>query len=137
MTEEQARAKLHEAAQFRVPKHDPDASMSAHASALENALLETAVLRGDLEEARIYIHEARATLREQWDEMQGWEGTLPPKSRRTQADITEAKRKARPDLHKGIRDGTDLISMLTDQIKRLVQDDAAISRAYTIATGSG
>lgn len=103
---------------------------------LESYLLETATARQEAHFAKLLVQEALDVLQGEWDDIEGWEVELPSGSRRTQADVVEAKRRTRPDLYGSIQTGKRLVDRLTEQIKRLEKDDAVSSRAYTLMTGS-
>lgn len=132
------RQKLYDAAKLRLPSFEEGMSASERVDKLEDYLLETARVRGDLEEARLYAHGALGNLKDQWNAIEGWEMQLR-KGERTQAAITEAKRKCRPDTYAAIEEAKWLIDRLTEQIKRFggtMGDDAVVSRAYTMMTAS-
>jgi hypothetical protein len=134
---EQVRELLFEAATLRLPRlRELDGGTIAKVNALEDYLVETAIWRGRLEEARMWMHEAHADLLAQWDDIEGWEMFAPNHARRTQDDIRRAKKKCRPELATSIQTAKHLIARLSDQIRRFENDDAATSRLYTIVTGN-
>jgi hypothetical protein len=88
--------------------------------ALEDHMNATAVMRGDLEEARLYAHGALHDLGREWEEIVGWETHLRRRSRdATQAEISATKAEIRPDLSHGLRDAKWLVTRLGEQIDRL------------------
>lgn len=133
MNTDEVRLALFEAAKLRFPRLRELSSRTARVEALEDYLVETAIARGQLEEARLYVHEALDRLMAEWDDIEGWEMQLA--NRRTQDDIRRAKKTIRPDLHDSIRAGKHVAARLSEQIRRLEGDDAAASRVYTMVTG--
>jgi hypothetical protein len=71
----------------------------------------------------------------QWDDIEGWEMFAPNHARRTQDDIRRAKKKSAPTWQRASATAKHLAARLSDQIRRLENDDAATSRLYTIVTG--
>jgi hypothetical protein len=138
MTVEEIRQRLYDAAKLRMPKRDPDAALGYNIEQIEDYLTETAIWRGELEEARLYAKDALDDLLDQWGHLDpaGYEPHLATGVRRTQAAVDRAKALAEPGLHTGIREARRLVDRLTDQIKRLELDDKAASRRYTMMTGS-
>lgn len=102
---------------------------------LESYLIDTAIFRQEAHEAKLLVQEALDDLQAQWDAIEGWEIELPTTSKRTQADVVEAKRQVKPDLYSSIQTGKRLVDRLSEQIKRLEKDDNVSSRAYTLITG--
>jgi hypothetical protein len=142
VTIDDARKVLAEAAKLRIPRRSDEAIKEGGTRVLveklEEYLLETAYWRGELEEARLHMYDARQLLVQQWSELQGYEAALPSGAARnpTRDQVIAAKRQMRPDLYSGMEEAKYLIDRLSDQIRRLKDDDAATSRAYTLATGS-
>ena len=137
MQVEEIRAVLDRALRLRMPRFGAEQGVRDRIDALDTYLGETAIARGELEEARFYAYEAGRALKEEWDAIAGWETVIDKSSRnRTQADVEEAKRTINPGLWEGIQEAKYLVERLTDQIKRLTLDDAAASRRYTMLTGS-
>lgn len=135
---DECRSLLFEAARLRIPRFTADDSTGFKIDRLESYLLDTAYWRGELEEARLWMHEAVKIVEDEWSAIQGWEPHLrrPSKTDLTQEEIRQAKREIKPDLYASLREGHHLIRRLGDQIRRLEEDDAAVSRAYTFLTGS-
>lgn len=144
MTEERSwepdavRTLLFEAAKLRIPRFSADDTTGFKIDRLESYLLDTAYWRGELEEARLWMHEAVKIVEDQWSAIKGWEPHLrkPSKADVTQEEIRQAKREIKPDLYDSLREGSHLIRRLSDQIRRLENDDEVVSRAYTFLTGS-
>lgn len=135
MTVEEVRRVLFDAAKVHMPAvFAIDEGQLAKVAKLEEYLNLTACIRGELEEARLHTHEALSRLMAEWDDIEGWEMQLG--ARRTQDDIRRAKKLIRPELHDGIRTAKHLVARLSEQIRRLENDDAATSRLYTMVTGS-
>jgi len=137
MTIEEIEQVLHAAAAVRFPRIDKDAGLTFQVEQVQDHLVETAVQRGQLEEARLFAYDALYVLRDEWDELptESYEEFLVSR-RPTNVQVEMAKAVVRDDLHVGIKRAKRLIDRLTDQIKRLELDDKAASRAYTMLTGS-
>jgi hypothetical protein len=123
------------AMQVRFPKTDPNEAPQAKIGRLESYLTDTAVLRGDLEEALFWARDAEKVLMDQWDGITGWE-QLRDRKRDTDQAVVDAKRRVNPDLYRSLRDVRRLIEDIGRQIKRLEKDYDAVSRDYTLITGS-
>jgi hypothetical protein len=100
----------------------------------EDFIVRAATFRGELEENLLTIQSSLKALENEWDAIEGWE-TLAGDDR-TQKAAVAAKRKLKPDLYDGIREGKWLADKLRVQVKRLEQDEGAVSRLYTMLTGS-
>lgn len=100
----------------------------------EDFIVKAATYRGELEENLLSLQEGIKSLEDRWDEVEGWE-TLAG-DRPAQKDIVAAKRKLKPELYDGIREGKWLADKIRVQIRRLEQDEGAASRLYTMLTGS-
>jgi hypothetical protein len=146
MTPQEAVQLVFEAAKLRMPtfRYDPHGSEPAHSPqqkiiALEDYLLQSAAVRGQLEEARVYMNELQHTFVVEWEKLAGWEVNLPGGKKlkdATQADIATAKRNARPDLWENLSDVKNALAQLGNQVRRLEHDDDVASRAYTFIVGS-
>lgn len=134
MGEAQIREILRTAMGIRFPRRDPNEHPSAKITALEDYLTDTAVHRGELESALYWAREAEKLLQDQWDEVNGWEPLIG--RRGTDQAVVEAKRKINPGLYRSLRDVKRLIHDLGRQIRRLEKDFEAVSRDYTLLTGS-
>jgi hypothetical protein len=104
-------------------------------SILEDHLLDTARWRGAMEGVRVMLEDDYEEIDDLWRDVTGWEVYLngKPKSRE---DIDEAKRQVDRDLFARRRTSIKLMRQCRMQINRLERDDAAVSRAYTMMTGS-
>lgn len=100
----------------------------------EDFITKCAIYRGELEENLLDLQSSIKDLEDQWDEIEGWE-TLADPADKSQKGVVAAKRKLRPDLYSGIREGKWLADKIRTQIKRLEQDEGAASRLYTMLTG--
>jgi hypothetical protein len=129
------RKTLYAAAKLRMPRFKPDTPRTERIEQLEDYLLQTAFHRGELEEARLYAHDALGMLLDQWDDLEGWQ-TIVGKSDPSQDAIRRAKKTLNKDIHDSLTAGKRLIGRLTDQIKRLEKDDEVASRAYTLIAGT-
>lgn len=127
---------IKDASLLRMPKLDPNFSPGLKIAALEEYLLQIAYHRGDLEEAIGWVLEAKHEARRKLDDVQGWEVNLPRGAQRTQEAILEAKRKIAPDSYAILRDTDYYLKRLERQVRRLEHDHDAVSRAYTMVTGS-
>jgi hypothetical protein len=136
MTAEAIKQTLYDAARLRMPRRDRDATLGFNIEQIEDYLTETAIARGELEEARLYAKDAMDKLVDDWADIDpdGYEPFLNGK--RTIAAVDRAKALAEPEIHVGIKEARRLVDRLTDQIKRLELDDRAASRRYTMITGS-
>lgn len=133
----ECRALLLQSAKIRVPTLRTDDGTRLNArqkiDKLEDHLILISRWRALLEEAMLYTQMAVKALEDQWDVIQGWE-TLRVGD--TQKSIIEAKRKLKPELYDGIREGKWLADKLARQIRRLERDEEnTVSRAYTMVTG--
>ncbi|HXU02353.1 MAG TPA: hypothetical protein VN903_15410 [Polyangia bacterium] len=126
---------IHTVAALRFPRFEQDVQPRAKIDALEGYLLETAVARDVLEEARITLEDAYELIDEEWLKLTGWEVYLHGKPK-SQVEIDEAKRQAEPTLFHSRRRCQKLLRQIGNQVRRLEKDDAACSRAYTMMTGS-
>lgn len=133
MPSENTREKLAAAAELRIPRRHPDASLGAHVEQLETYMLESAWHQGELEQERLRTHEALHGLQETWDHLTGWE---PFRRSKTETAVEDAKRQLRPDLYDAIKKAKWLIARCTEQIGRLERDAEKCSRAYTLVSGS-
>ncbi len=123
------------ASALRMPKLDPNSNASERISKLEEYLFTVAYHRGDLEEAVGWVLEAKHEARRTLDGLVGWEVHL--RGERTQENVLVAKAKVSPDAVAIIRDGDYYLERLKRQVRRLEHDHEALSRAYTLITGSG
>lgn len=133
------RTTLFTAAKLRIPRFEEHESQGARIDKLESYLLSSAVVGGDLEEARLFCQQALHDLTKQWDHLQGWEIHLPASAKtRTGPAIREAKRIFNPDLYDSIVEAQWLIARLSEQIHRLrkMGDDQVASRIYTMMGGA-
>lgn len=112
---------------------DPPMIASKKIEMLEDHLFVIARWRCQLEEARLWMQDARRELEDQWDAIEGWQ-TLA--SGKTKQDGIDAKRTIRPDLYDGIRMAKFLIERLSEQIRRMERDEEyTVSRGYTLISG--
>lgn len=137
MTLDEIRTVVEDCARMRMPKLrslEPGDKVSQ----LEDYLVELAIARGQLEEARMYLHAALDPLLDQWDNIKGWEAHVGYSTRTTQDDIRRAKKEIRPDLHDSINEAKRLGARIGEQIVRLggMGDEQVASRLYTLITGS-
>lgn len=134
MTLEEARQKLNAALPLRTPLLDPHAPGRAKVEALEDYMATASFHRGELEEALVWVYDAGAVLRHEWEQIEGYEVALP-RGDRTQAAVNEAKRTIDPGTWQGIQEAKHLVDRIGGQIRKLEKDDATVSRLYTLITG--
>lgn len=101
----------------------------------EDFIVQAATYRGELEENLLDLQTGIKSMEDEWETIEGWETLVDP-SDKTQRAAVDAKRKVRPDLYSGIREGKWLADKIRVQVKRLEQDEGAVSRLYTMLTGS-
>lgn len=135
MEPDEIRKKLYAASKLRMPRFKSDTPRTERIEQLEDYLLQTAFHRGELEEARLYAHDALGMLLDRWDDLEGWE-TMIGKSDPSQDAIRRAKKTLDKGLHDSLNVSKRLIGRLSDQIRRLEKDDEVASRAYTLIAGS-
>lgn len=120
---------------LRIPSFADDMPTAQRIAALEDHLLDTARWRAVMDATRIMLEDDYVEIDDLWRDVTGWEVYLngKPKSRE---DIDEAKRQVDRDLFARRRMSMKLMRQTGNQIRRLEKDDAAVSRAYTMMTGS-
>lgn len=133
------RQRLLDALPLRIPRFDPNESPRKKSEELEAYILTTAWQRGELEEALHWAWEAQKLVREQWNEIEGWEPFLPTGRRvgdATKEQVAAAKRHVNSEVSDGLSSANKLVEGLGRQIRRLELDYEAASRAYTLMSGS-
>jgi hypothetical protein len=143
MGDDEIREVLVRALALRPPRFEtnggPPVGASAKVAALEDYLLDSAVLGAELEEALHWCDVLTNQFAKQIENMTGYEVALPRKSRDriTQADIAAAKRVVDPVAFEIGADMKRLHVSLVRQIDRLRHEHQwVVSRAYTFITGS-
>lgn len=136
MTVDEIRAVLERALPVKVPLFNPEDPPQAKIRSLSDYILKTAEVRAELEQALHWCLEAGKLLRDEWDGIEGWEVALPRGASRTKDTVNEAKRTVRPDLWPGMQEAKSLSESLGRQIRRLELDFQAVSRAYSLLSGS-
>lgn len=101
----------------------------------EDHMTKSAIYRGELEENLLTVQTSIKGLEDEWDGIEGWQALIT-ENKPIQKSIVEAKRKVRPDLYDGIREGKWLADKLRTQVRRLEQDESTVSRLYSMLTGS-
>lgn len=138
MNLDEIRQTLETATLVKLPRFAPDAHPSVKIEGLESHIAATAYHRADLERALYWLWEADKALRDQWDDIAGWEPHARARKTGkdvTQEDIRQAKRTLEPGLFDGLRECARLKEHLGRQIRRLEKDYDAASRIYTLITG--
>lgn len=138
MTVEEIKAALHAALPLRVPIWNPQTTARGKVEALEDYLAQCAYKRADCEEALYWSWEAEKVLRREWEGIEGWEALLPSKarSRPTEAHVTRAKARVKPETYASLSEVKTLIEGLDRQCKRLTRDEETCSRRYSLLSGS-
>jgi hypothetical protein len=140
MTEDEIRLVLAQALTMRSPRFEDGTGAKEKISSLEDYLLESAYMQGELEEAYHYLTYSIAHLKREIEEMTGYEAALPsrPAGRHTQADHLAAKRIAAPATFEAGAEARQLMESVKRQIDRFRFEagQGPISRAYTLITGS-
>lgn len=135
MTLEEIRSTLDRALPMRFPKVDELRGVEKVA-ALEDHMLASAVISGDLVEARHWLRRLQQRLRDEWANLEGWEVALKrPRDRATKVEIEEAKVKVSPQLYAAGREAKSLLESVDDQISRFEREERVASRAYTMMSG--
>lgn len=130
-------AALQAALVLRTPTFQPGARGREKINALEDYMLASASINGDLVEARHWLREIEQKLRDDWDHMQGWEVALTvPASRATKPQIQHAKITVSPQMFEAGRKATRLRESVVDQIARLEREERVMSRVYTMISGA-
>jgi hypothetical protein len=132
---------LFAAAQRRMPRFEDRDTDGMKIEKLETYLLSSAHVRGDLEEARLWMQQTLRDLDLQWRAIEGWELHLDRKRAATKEQLRQAKRMVGPSeaaIDDAMEEAKWLIARLTEQINRLshMGDDQVASRIYTLLAGS-
>lgn len=101
---------------------------AARSAALEDFMLDSALVCSDLARERMNALVELAGLEDEWDDLQGWEHARRGQS---QASVSDAKRTIRPDLARRIKAKRWLVARCDDEMARLEKDGRLVSRAYT------
>lgn len=120
---------------LRIPSFPEDMPAAEKIAALEEHLLDTARWRAVMEALRIILEDDYEEIDDTWRNVTGYEMYLNGKPK-SKEDIDEAKRQVNPDLFARRRKVIKLMRQVGNQIRRLEKDDAVVSRAYTMMTGS-
>lgn len=120
---------------LRVPVFARTAAPREKIEALEEYLLLSASVQGDLTEERFDWMTRLVPIQDEWDHMPEEEWGHHRRTR-TETAVKHAKRIARPPLYDEIMDIEWMIKRLTEEIDRMERDATKCSRAYTMITGS-
>lgn len=131
---------LHDAAALRAPifvrDGDTPTSPTRRIELLEEYMQDLAVARGSLEEAMLVIDQARFSLDDRWEKIDGWRQTLGDgAAKATGPQIVRAKAEIDRETYEGLREAKWLISRIAAQIRRLEKDEESTSRRYSLLTG--
>lgn len=136
MTLEEIEAALAAALSLRSPILAPDDSGRRKIEVLQNYMLLTAHVSGDLVEAKHWLAALIDRLAGQWESLAGWEVALKrPRAKATKAEIDQAKIVVEPQLYAAGRKARALRESVVDQIARLEREERVMSRAYTMLSG--
>lgn len=121
--------------ELRVPVFERGTAPRMKIDALEEYLLLSAHVQGDLTEERLDWMSRLVPLKDEWDHLpqEDW-GHL--RRTRTETAVTHAKRQVRPELYDDMMDIDWMIKRLTEEIDRMERDASKCSRAYTMITGT-
>lgn len=134
---EQIEAVLMVALKLRSPHFAPGHPPRSKIAELEDYLLRSASVNGELVEALHWCREAGVALGDAWEQLEGWEVALRrPRAKATRQEIQAAKMRTSPQLYEAGRKARRLRESLVDQIARLEREERVVSRAYTMVTGS-
>jgi hypothetical protein len=139
MEMDRIRAALHAARQMRTPRFEPDTPPSTKIGRLEDYLLESAWMQGELEDALFWLDALTVHFETQVRDISGWEVALPNKRREriTQADVEQAKRTVDPIAFDASSEVRQVRGHVLRQIDRLRWEagQGPVSRAYTLIVG--
>lgn len=130
------RRRLESALVVRIPAYDPQMHPRERVQKMEEYITRTAEVRQELEEALYWCMEAGKALKLQWDGVEGYQASLPRGSRHTKDQVDEAKRVISPGVWAGLTEARELVKSLHRQIRRIELDYEAVSRSYTLLSGS-
>jgi hypothetical protein len=122
---------LQRSLQMRVPAYDRTMTARQRIELLEDYLLESAIVQGELTEERAGWMVTLIPLQHEWDHLAGWEDR---RRTRTEAGVRDAKRAVRPDLYDEIEEVNWMIKRLTEEVDRMERDASKVSRAYSMET---
>lgn len=123
---------LERSLKMRIPRYDRDKTTSARVEELEEYLIDTARMQGDLTQEGIDWEKIMWPLEEEWANLTGWEHL---RRTRTEAAVTAAKRMVDPELYAKIEDIKWIIRKCKAEEDRMERDGTKASRAYTMETG--
>jgi hypothetical protein len=136
MTLEEIEGVLARALKLRSPVFQ-DAEGAAKVSALEDFMLTSANVNGNLVEALYWVRQLEEKLADEVGGLAGWEVALKrPRAKASKVEINAAKLAVAPQLFAAGRKARGLRQGIEDQIGRLERAERAVSRAYSMATGS-
>lgn len=129
-------AALQTALVLRTPTFPPGARGREKINALEDYMLASASINGDLVEARHWLREIEQKLRDDWESLDGWQVALTGLvSKATKPQIQRAKITVAPQTFEAGRKATRLRESVVDQIARLEREERVMSRVYTMISG--
>jgi hypothetical protein len=137
MTYDEIGTVLARALVMRSPRFESETMARGKIEAIEDCMLESAYMHGELEEAYHYLTFSVAHLKRQVEEMTGYEAALPskPAGRHTQADHIAAKRIADPAVFEAGAEARQLMDSIKRQLDRFEWEQATLSRVYTLISG--
>lgn len=108
-------------------------------SALEDYLIETAVVEGEVSEIRLTAQRQLRDAEKAWAAISGWEVNLKRPSKAGDAtgpEIDRAKAILQPDLWAVVEECRWLVPRCNEAIARTTNEAKRASRLYTFITGS-
>lgn len=139
MTYEEIKGTLLLALKMRSPKFEVGTPVGDKVKSIEDYLLESAFMQGELEECLHWLDWTIAELKNKIETMTGYEAALPrkPQGRITGADVLAAKRRVDPPTFEAGTEAKQLRTSVVRQIDRFRFEagQGPISRSYTVISG--
>lgn len=127
---------LERCAKLRFPKPGRDEHPREKIAALEDYLVETAIVEGEVQELRLSAYRELAACEAAWSAISGWESHLRrPGKTPTIAERDEAKARIDPDTARLLRDAKWTVTRCNEAIERLDRETKRVSRLYAFITG--
>ncbi len=136
MTIEEIEAVLDRALPMRTPRFPPDTAPRVKVAELEDYLMESAYVHGELVSAGYWLDLLIDHFKEQIESMVGWEVALGGQpARATKEQVLAAKRQVDPVTFDAGARARRLRDGIRAQISRLEYETQVVSRAYTLISG--
>ena len=130
MNLDEAAETLGRALKLRAPRFTDDARGDFKVDKLQEFMLESAYIDGDLVEAKHFLRSFIAAQGRIWDAID-WKMAIS-KSRPTKQEIQDAKIALNPTLYEELRRAHRYRDGINDQIARIERDASKVSRVYTM-----